>query len=318
MPTMLSTGALQDDLAFVDEQLRRHSDPYDTIRLMWQQRHEQLLRELSELQSSYTTFAEVALLFEGSPVRGSEEIKLDFATKMLDQYQAFIGTIAAGKGGAVVAATGQLPRAFTSRLYIKDMLRGSVGFLLEEPKPEQGSLVPTLLKNAVEDATLALTDLASGEIETFNTRADSLSPRALNAVKKIIKTLSEADAEIKIVGVDGELRLDREKIARLNIRLNELEVFEDREEIKGMLWGILPDRQQYEFKVEDDGPIMFGPVSEDLDERYLTGPDFAASILLKPVTAQFLVVTKVHGGQIQSQQKILERITLAADEVKSS
>jgi hypothetical protein len=317
MPTMLSTRALQDDLAFVDEQLRRHNDPYDTIRLMWQQRHEQLLRELSELQGSYTTFAEVALLFEGSPVRGSEEIKLGFATKMLDQYQAFIGTIAAEKGGAVVAAKGQLPRTITSRLYIKDMLRGSVGFLLEEPRPDQGSLVPTLLKDAVEEATVALTDLASGETEKFNVRVDSLSPRAVNAVKKIIKTLNEADAEIKIVGADAELRLDREKIARLNIRLNELEVFEAREEMKGMLLGILPDRQQYEFKIGDDGPVIYGPVSEDLDERYLTSADFAASILLRPVTAQFLVITKVHGGQVQSEQKILERITLT-DAVKSA
>ena len=125
-----------------------------------------------------------------------------------------------------------------------------------------------------------------------------------------------ADAEIKIVGTDGEVRLDREKIARLNIRLNELEVFEDREEMKGMLLGILPDRQQYEFKVGDDGPIIFGPVSEDLNEHYLTSADFATSILLKPVTAQFLVITKVHGGQIQSQQKVLEQITLA-DAVKS-
>lgn len=169
MPILLSTRALQDDLAFVDDQLRQHSDPYDTVRLMWQQRHEQLQRELSELESAYITFAEVALLFEGSPVRGSEEIKLAFATKMLDQYQALVGTIAAEKGGAVVAAKGQVPRAFTSRLYIKDMLRGSVGFLLEEPKPDQNSLVPTLLKDAVEEATLALSDLASGETEKFNT-----------------------------------------------------------------------------------------------------------------------------------------------------
>ena len=305
MPTLLSTRALQDDLAFVDDQLRQHSDPYDTVRLMWQQRHEQLQRELSELESAYITFAEVALLFEGSPVRGSEEIKLAFATKMLDQYQALVGTIAAEKGGAVVAAKGQVPRAFTSRLYIKDMLRGSVGFLLEEPKPDQNSLVPTLLKDAVEEATLALSDLASGETEKFNTRVDSLSPRAVNAVKKIIKTLSESDAEIKIVGTDGEVQLDREKIARLNIRLNELEVFEAREETKGMLLGILSDRQQYEFKIGDDGPIIFGPVSEDLDERYLTSPDFAASILLKPDDAQFIIITKVQGGQVQTQQKVL-------------
>jgi hypothetical protein len=311
MPTLLSSRALEDDIAFVDEQLRRHSDPYDTVRLMWQQRREQLQHELDELGASHITSAEVALLFDGSPVRGSEEIKLAFATKMLDQYQALVGTIAAEKGGAIVAAKGQVPRAFTSRLFIRDMLRGSVGFLLEEPTPDQSSLVPTLLKDAVEDATAALNDLASGESEKFEKRVDSLSPRAVNAVKKIIKTLNEADAEIKIVGTDGEVRLDREKVARLNIRLNEFEVFEAREEMKGMLLGILPDRQQYEFKVGEDGPIIFGPVSEDLDERYLTSADFAASILLKPVTAQFLVITKVHGGQVQSEQKVLERITLA-------
>ena len=100
MPTLLSSQALQDDLAFVDEQLRQHSDPYDTIRYMWQQRHDELKRQLSELAGSFVTHAEVALLFEGSPVRGSEDIKLAFATKMLDQYQAFVGTIAAERGGA--------------------------------------------------------------------------------------------------------------------------------------------------------------------------------------------------------------------------
>jgi hypothetical protein len=113
MATLLSTRVLKDDLAFVDEQLRRHTDPYDTIRFMWQQRHDQLQRQIEELESSFTTYAEVALLFEGAPVRGSEEIKLAFATKMLDQYQSFVGTIAAEKGGAVVAAKGQLSRAFT-------------------------------------------------------------------------------------------------------------------------------------------------------------------------------------------------------------
>ena len=312
MPTFLSTRALQDDLAFVDEQLRRHSDPFDTVRYMWQQRHDQLKRELAQLESSLVACAEVALVFEGGPVRGSEEIKLAFATKMLDHYQSLVGTIAAEKGGAVVAAKGQLPRAFTSRLFIRDMLRGSVGFLLQEPSPEQGSLMPTLLREAVEEATQALNDLASGETEQFQTRVDSLTPRAVNAVKKIVRTLNESDAEIKIVGADGEVRLDREKIAGLNARLNDLEVLENREIVAGILLGILPDRQQYEFKIGEDGPIIYGPVSEDLDERYLTSPDFAASILLKPVTAQFLVITKVRAGQIQSQQKVLERIDLIA------
>jgi hypothetical protein len=254
----------------------------------------------------------VALLFEGGPVRGSEEIKLAFATKMLDQYQSFVGTMAAEKGGAMVAAKGQLPRAFASRLSIRDMLRGSVGFLLQEPSPEQGSLVPTMLKEAVEDATKALNDLANSEAEEFHARVDRLSLRAVNALKKIVKTLTEADAEIKIVGSDGEVDLDRAKIAGLNARLNDREVLESRETAAGMLLGILPDRRQYEFRVGEDGPVIYGPVSEDLDERYLASPDFAASILLKPVTAQFLVITRVRAGQTQTQQRVLERIDLAA------
>jgi hypothetical protein len=310
MATLLSTQALQDDLAFVDEQLRRHTDPYDTLRLMWQQRHDQLLRELAEIEGSSFSHAEVALLFEGSPVRGSEEIKLAFATKMLDQYQALVGTIAAEKGGAVVATKGQLPRSFTSRLFIKDMLRGSVGFLLEEQEPAQSSLVSSVLKEAVEEATHALTDLASGDDEQFQSRVDNLSPRSMSAVKKIAKTLIEADAEIKIVASDKELKLDRQKVASLNARLNELEVLESYEELRGTLLGILPDRRQYEFKIGEDGPILYGPVSEDLDDRYLTNPNFAASILLKPVSARFLVITKIRAGQQQSQQRVLDRVDL--------
>jgi hypothetical protein len=133
----------------------------------------------------------------------------------------------------------------------------------------------------------------------------------MNAVKKIIKTLNESDAEIKIVGAETEVQLNRERIANLNARLNELEVLESHETTLGILLGIFPDRRQYEFRVAEDGPVIYGPVSEDLDERYLTSPDFAASILLKPVTAQFLVITKVRAGQIQTQQKVLERIDLA-------
>jgi hypothetical protein len=53
-----------------------------------------------------------------------------------------------------------------------------------------------------------------------------------------------------------------------------------------------------------------GPVSEDLDERYMTNPDFAGSILLKPAVAHFLVITKVRGGQTQSHQRVLESVVL--------
>jgi hypothetical protein len=43
MPASLITQELHSDLAFVERQLAKHPDAYDTTRLMWQQRKEALL-----------------------------------------------------------------------------------------------------------------------------------------------------------------------------------------------------------------------------------------------------------------------------------
>jgi hypothetical protein len=77
-----------------------------------------------------------------------------------------------------------------------------------------------------------------------------------------------------------------------------------------MLLGIFPDRRQFEFRMGEEGPVIYGPVSDDLDESYIANPDFARSILLKPVVARFLVIRKVRGGQIQGQQRVLEHVEL--------
>ena len=129
MATLLRKSELKDDLAFVEEQLRKFPDPYDTVRFMWQQRRDDLQRRIASEEASLNTRAEVALLFDGAPVIGSEEIRLKFATRMLDNYQNFVAILAAEKGGAELKAKGQVPNAFGTKLFIKDMLRLFIGFL---------------------------------------------------------------------------------------------------------------------------------------------------------------------------------------------
>ena len=128
----------------------------------------------------------------------------------------------------------------------------------------------------------------------------------MSAVKKIAKTLSDAGAEAEILGAEEELRLGQANVAALHSRLNEVEVLEHNEEQIGVVLGIFPDRQQYEFRIGKDGPVIYGSVSEDLDKHYLANP---SSILLKPVRASFLVLTKLRAGQVQSSEKILETLT---------
>jgi len=306
MATLLTGKSLKDDLAFVEEQLRRFPDPHDTVRFMWQQRKNDLQRQINELKVQQSVRGEVALLFEGEPVIGSEEIRLQFATRVLDNYQNLIAVLTAEMGGAELKAKGQVPRSFTSKLFIRDMLRGSVGFLLEEPAATQNTLLPSLLKEAIDEATLTLQELSAPDQAEFQTRVDALSPRAMSAIKKSTNTLNEAAAETRIVGSDTELRLGHERVARMHARLTEMEILETTESLEGILLGILPDRQQYEFRIGyERGPIIYGPLSEDLDQQYLTNP---AGILLRRVIAHFLVVTTLRAGLKLKEERILERI----------
>lgn len=309
MATLLLKRELHDDLAFVERQLSQYSDPYDTVRFMWEQRRADLLRRLEEAGKIDASHAEVALLFEGAPVLGSQDIRLQFATQVLDGYQALVAIFAAEKGGAELKARGKLPKAFTSKLFIRDMLRGSVGFLLEEPPPMQGSMLPTVLKDAVREATASLRDLSAASSDAFQSRAETMSPRAMSAVKRFSRTLAEAGAAAKIVDDEEELSLTSERVATLQSRLNEVEVVEATEELDGILLGIFPDRQQYEFRVgsSEDGPVIYGPVSEDLDVQYIANP---AEVLLKPVRARFQLITTIRAGQKQSEERVLQTIAV--------
>ena len=80
MTTLLSRRELRDDLAFVEKQIAQYSDPSDTVRFMWEQRRAELVRRLEEAEQTDENHGEVALLFEGGPVIGSQKL-IAFATR---------------------------------------------------------------------------------------------------------------------------------------------------------------------------------------------------------------------------------------------
>jgi hypothetical protein len=300
---------LRNDLAFVERQIADHPDPYDTVRLMWEQRRQALQEEIASAEGTTETTAAVALLFDGGPVLGSRDIRLDFATKALDAYQSVLGSLVAQRAGSILGQRGRLPRSFTSKLFISDMLRGSVGFLLEEPQ-QQFELVDTILKEAVEETMSILQDLSLGESEKFETTMSHLTPRTISAVKKMAKVLHDANAETKIVEQGRQLVLTHQGTALMNSRLTEVEITERRIQIEGMLLGLFPERQQYEFRPAMNRQVFYGPVSETFDARYIGDPDFARSILLQPVIATFTIGTSVRAGLAMSEEYVLEDVQL--------
>src|SRR5690242_8490907 len=176
MPKPLSLKALKSDLAFVEKQLAAHPDPLDTIQLMWNQRRKAIQSEIESIELTQENHARVALLFSGNPVIGSQEIKLDFASKVLDNYQSIIASLASERAGMELGARGRLPSTFASKLFIRDILRGSVGFLIEEAEPTQLEMVASPLKEATDEASKVLSDLSASESAKFDKRIQELSP----------------------------------------------------------------------------------------------------------------------------------------------
>lgn len=312
MPKPLEIMNLKNDLAFVEEQIAAHTDPYDTIRLMWEKRRGAIREEIAKTEDRHDNYAQVALMFNGVPVLGSQEIKLDFATKILDNYQSVVGALAAERAGAELGARGRLPSAFTSKLFIRDMIRGSVGFLIEEAKPAQYELVPSALKDAVDETTRILVDLSSGDARRFDERMRQLSPRTIGAIKKMAKVLHDSGAETRIVDDEQEFTLDYGGTASLHTRLSEVEYAERPEAREGVLLGLFPERRQYEFQARDGAPVSYGPVSEAFDSRYVAEPEFARSILMKPAIATFLVTTILRAGIPHKEEWVLEDIRLVS------
>jgi hypothetical protein len=312
MPKRMTLRGLEGDLAFVESQIGASSIPDDTLRLMWEERRNALREEIAAEETKQRNHARVALMFKGLPVVGSQEIKLDFVAKALDNYQAIVASLAAEKAGAELGTRGRLPQPYSSRLFIRDMLRGSVGFLIEEPEPSQAELLPSALKDAVDETTRILDDLSASEAPKFEERMRQLSPRTIAAIKRLAKVLHDSGAETQIVDDERELSLDHANTASLHARLTDLEYAERFERQDGVLLGLFPERQQYEFRPVGDGPVFYGPVSEAFDVRYLAEPDFARSILLKASTATFLVSSVLRGGVVQREERILEDIQLKA------
>jgi hypothetical protein len=309
IPILLRRKSLEDDLAYVERQLAEHPDPYDTVRLMWEQRRDALREELAKDKPDAR--ARVALLFQGNPVLGSEDIRLDFAIKVLDGYQGFVSSLMAERAGAELGARGKLPRSFSSKLFIRDMVRGSVGFLLEEAGSTQYDLIDTALREIVEEGTRILRDLSTNSGQHFESRMNQLAPRTIAAIKKMAKILHDSGAETRVVGEIEELALDHAGTASLYSRLNDLEIVERPESIEGVLLGLFPERQQYELQPGNGTSVFYGPVSETLDAKYIADVAFARSIILKPATAVFTVVSIIRAGVVQVEQRILEEIKVA-------
>lgn len=310
MPTLLSIEALEADKLYVEQQLAAAGDsPWGTARLMWQSRLAEITQQITEAARSRSNYATVALIFDGSPVIGSDDIRLDFTTEALDSYQKVVSLSFASRLAEELPQTGPLPGRDQSRLFIRDLVHGSMGFILEELPPQQHEMLPTQLKDAVERTTELMSTLSNAGDDEFESALERTSPRLVAAIEKFAKILYEAGASTRIVGEDNRLALSIDEVGRLSRRLGELDITEEIGPVDGVLLGVLPEARRFELKLPDEeAATIEGTISEDLAFKYTSDVVFKERLLLQPVRAQVKVVRTTRNGRLVRERRVLEAL----------
>jgi hypothetical protein len=286
----------------VEDLLRSTPAAATTTRIMWEQRKAALDAELNALEAALDTAASVALVFDGGPVIGSRDIRVDFSSKILDNYQTLVSAIFADQVVTKIGSKGPLPNSARSRLFITEIAHGSMGFVLEEAPVAQPEMLETSLKVAVDRASAVLRGLATGDIGEFEVTVAPLKPRIVRAVQTLAKTLVDYSAETRIV-TNESLVIAHAAAQTLHERLSDVIVDERNEKLSGVLIGVLPEHLTFEFRVDEAAGTLYGSVTERMADHYSL---HAAEILNRHGVGSFDVLKKIRAGKVLDEQWFLE------------
>lgn len=270
MVTKLHRDALLSDIASVSALLERarNRDPLGRISL--QARLRTLNAQLAEIDAEPHTRANVALVFDGGPVRGSSAIDADFAGQALQDYQEMITRQVASVAVANLGRRGPIPGAIKqqSRMNVTALVHGSFGFLLEENDEDQRSLLESPTYNAVQSVTDLLKGVSDADESWFDSRLSEIDIRLFMSLKDFVSTLHKAGSALKLSEQGREVRLAAGDVERAYERVSSVEVDEIEESYEGELLGIVPIARRFEFRTAD-GDVVSGRVAESLSADYL-------------------------------------------------
>ena len=123
--------------------------------------------KLAELRRQDDKIGEIALLFDGAPVYGSQTIDANFAAQALSYFQSIITTLFASSLKGELAQRGKIKGSEMAALNIRGIATGSFGFILEEKNACQSSAIKTTVREALEEATALFEELTQIEEDDF-------------------------------------------------------------------------------------------------------------------------------------------------------
>jgi hypothetical protein len=258
----LEHDALAADLVAVESLLASRSEDDDPIGyIQYSYRKEEIERELRALGNRVDHHAELGVFFGGGPVQGSRGINADFAGKALDNLQALITKRFSEVEFGQLKQRGRLPYTDRSKMLFTGVVRGSIGFVLEEAG-DSGALIDTRLRGIVDEVADILSRVGSEDEALFDEAAVTLDQRILGSLRQFFVMLDEQQATLRIVHGNRDFLLDRHAVSLARARVQEIEIEEQGDELVGTLY-LLPKSRKFELSTHFSGaPVtLAGTVS---------------------------------------------------------
>jgi hypothetical protein len=248
----LEVDALKADLSAVESMLTSFTEDDDPIG--WYQfnvRKEEIEQALGDVTARHVTHAELGIFFGGRPVQGSRGINADFAGRALEDIQALVSVRYSGREFGPLAQRGPVQGGDTSQMIVTNIVRGSVGFVLEE-SGNNAQLVETPLKEAVDEVADILSRVGADDEAMFDEAATEMDERLLGSLRNFFQRLDVNGATMRIVDGTRDFLLDRHAIERARQRTQTMQITESDAEMTGEL-HVLVDWKKFEFYTNIDG-----------------------------------------------------------------
>lgn len=271
MVTKIHRDALLSELASLQALLARTGDDDPLAALSLRQRLEVLQAELREAEGELGTAADVALIFDGGPVRGSSAIDADFAGKALQDYQELVTKQVAAADFGGLAERGRIQRDAhkQARMNITALVHGSFGFVLQEDRADEPEFFPSATRRAVEEISNLLADVSAEDGSNFEARLQEVDARIFQTLRRFVDNLHKASSTLRVAEQTRELKFDLPSVGRAYERLRDSEIEETEETLTGELLGLVPIQRRFEFRDDQTGEVIKGRVAESLSADYL-------------------------------------------------
>ncbi len=291
MAHFLKSASLSSEIAQVEALLRRLPAEDILGRLGLTSRRDELAAELASLHEGVDTLASTALYFGGKPVIGSSAIRTDFAAEIISGFKDLVVKMWATSGAMGIGARGPLHNQGQVELHLTGLLHGSMGFLIEEVDVKGQPLFDSPTKVAADKVTLLIVEVADPEDEKFQRSIETIHPRVFQSALGFFRSLSRAEATLRVVDGSRDVALDKASVDRAFVRLEETKVEEDEDEVHGQLIGLIPYGGRFEF-LPRGGGLIRGKVAPTMSESFLQrlqdeqaiGKFFGATIRRRTVT----------------------------------